>query len=92
MAEKTCNNCSAHEETSFAMELLHQAKQNGKRWFIISVVSLVMWLSTIAGFIWFLFQYDFEICNISSDGNAYYQKQIEGDINNNGSDLRQNND
>ncbi len=60
MGTKTCNGCKTNETDSFAMELLKGYSMQAKRWFIACMVILSMWLATIAGFIWYLNQYDFE--------------------------------
>lgn len=39
---------------TLATELLKEAKVNAKRWFIIAMVILGMWLATITGFIVYL--------------------------------------
>ncbi len=59
---KTCNSCGTHETKtdSFAMELLKGYSAQAKRWFIACMVILSMWLATIGGFVWYLYQYDFE--------------------------------
>lgn len=60
MSEKVCTHCKTDENDSFAMELLKGYSAQAKRWFIACMVILSMWLATIAGFVWYLQQYDFE--------------------------------
>lgn len=60
MAEKHCNHCGNENQDSFAMELLKGYSAQAKRWFIACLVILSMWLATIGGFVWYLYQYDFE--------------------------------
>lgn len=67
--EKTCNHCS-NKEDSFAMELLRGYSAQAKRWFIACMVILTMWLATIAGFIWFISQYDYESYEITAEGDS----------------------
>lgn len=44
-------------EESFAKELLKGYSAQAHRWFIAFIVVLMMWFSTIGGFIWFLNQF-----------------------------------
>lgn len=46
------------EEQSFAMQMLKEATKNGKRWFIVSITILAMWLATIGAFLVYLNQYE----------------------------------
>ena len=41
-------------EESFALTLLRETSKQTKRLFIIVLVILVCWFSTIAGFVWYL--------------------------------------
>lgn len=50
-------------EESFAKQLLKGYSTQAHRWFIAFIVVLIMWFSTIGGFIWFLNQYNFESTN-----------------------------
>lgn len=50
-------------EESFAKELLKGYSAQAHRWFIAFIVVLILWFSTIGGFIWFLNQYNFESTN-----------------------------
>lgn len=50
-------------EESFAKELLKGYSAQAHRWFIAFIIVLLMWFSTIGGFIWFLNQYNFESTN-----------------------------
>lgn len=56
--EKKCTNCE--EIHSNDWNLTKELAKNNKRMFIVMIVVLCMWLATIAGFIWYLNQYDFE--------------------------------
>lgn len=42
------------KDDTLAMELLKEQRTNAKRWFIIAMVILGMWLATISGFIVYL--------------------------------------
>lgn len=47
------------EEKSLAMEMLGELKEQSKRWFRAFLVMVAVEVLTIAGFIWYLYQYDF---------------------------------
>jgi type IV secretory pathway TrbF-like protein len=85
MGEKQCNHCGNDNQDSFAMELLKGYSAQAKRWFIACLVILSMWLATIGGFVWYLYQYDFESYEITADGdsNANYIGE-DGNIYNGG--------
>lgn len=86
--KKTCNGCGSFNEEqeteSFAMQLLRGYAKHNKRWFITCMVILSMWLATIAGFVWYLYQYDFVSYDVSQDGqwgNTFIDGGNQGDIN-----------
>lgn len=84
---KGINNCQCEhvvqnqtqqaEEQSFAMMMLQEQTKNAKRWFVIAITILIMWLATIGAFLAYLNQYCFEGETVTVDGkeqgNAYYQ-------------------
>ena len=77
--EKTCNHCvDIEEKDTFAMAMLKSYHKQATRWFIIALVVLCMWLTTIGVFVWYLNQYDFssETVTVEQDtaegGNANY--------------------
>ena len=76
---KVCTECNTHsEEWSLSKEL---AKSN-KRMFITLIVVIALWFSTIAGFVWYLNQYDFTSKSVTVDseqGDANYIGN-DGDI------------
>ena len=75
MGEKQCNHCGNDNQDSFAMELLKGYSAQAKRWFVACLVILSMWLATIGGFVWYLYQYDFESYETTVDaenGTANY--------------------
>lgn len=47
------------ERESLAMEMLRELKEQSKRWFVAFCVMVFSEIITIAGFIWYLYQYDF---------------------------------
>lgn len=57
-------------EESFAKELLKGYSAQAHRWFIAFIVVLILWFSTIGGFIWFLNQYNFESYEYTQDGQG----------------------
>ena len=48
-----------NEEKGLAMEMLGELKEQSKRWFHTCLVMVLVEVLTIAGFIWYLYQYDF---------------------------------
>lgn len=73
------------KDDTLAMELLKEQRANAKRWFIIAMVILGMWLATIAGFIVYLSLPDEVTEVVSEDGHAnYVGNDMSGVINNNG--------
>lgn len=46
-------------EKGLAMEMLGELKEQSKRWFRAFLVMVAVEVLTIAGFIWYLYQYDF---------------------------------
>ena len=74
-----------NENTTLATELLHELKQNSKRWFIAFVIMLFIEVFTVAGFLYYLsLPVDEEVVTIENDdGNAnYVGKDLYGVINN----------
>lgn len=57
-------------EESFAKELLKGYSAQAHRWFVAFIIVLLMWFSTIGGFIWFLNQYNFESYEYNQDGQG----------------------
>lgn len=57
-------------EESFAKQLLKGYSTQAHRWFIAFIVVLILWFSTIGGFIWFLNQYNFESYEYTPDGQG----------------------
>ena len=48
------------KEVGIAMEMLGELKEQTKRWFRAFLILVGVEVATIAGFIWYLYQYDFE--------------------------------
>lgn len=42
------------ENTTLASELLHELKLSARRWFIAFIIMIILEISTIAGFMWYL--------------------------------------
>ena len=42
------------ERSTLASELLHELKLSARRWFIIAVIELVILVSLVGGFIWYI--------------------------------------
>lgn len=57
-------------EESFAKQLLKGYAAQAHRWFIAFIVVLILWFSTIGGFIQFLNQYNFESYEYTQDGQG----------------------
>ncbi len=47
------------QDKSLALEMLEELKEQSKRWFRAFIVMVCVEVATIAGFIWYLYQYDF---------------------------------
>lgn len=48
------------EEESFAMEILKDYKKANKRLFIVLIIALVMWFTTIGAFVYYINTVDYE--------------------------------
>lgn len=57
--EKETREVAEKEEKGLAMEMLGELKEQSKRWFHAFLVMVLVEVLTIAGFIWYLYQYDF---------------------------------
>ena len=44
------------KQETLATELLHELKANSKRWFIISIIELVIILAITGLFVWYIYQ------------------------------------
>ena len=66
------------EERSLAYELIQDARKQNKRTFALLIIVLVLWFSTIFGFIWYINQFDY----------ATETTQEMSDINNSNSSQR----
>ncbi|MDE7182940.1 MAG: hypothetical protein K2O40_00395 [Lachnospiraceae bacterium] len=54
------DNVKEKEDKGLAMEMLGELKEQSKRWFTAFLVMVAVEVLTIGGFIWYLYQYDFE--------------------------------
>lgn len=54
---------------TLAMDILEELKIQSRRWMVAFFVVLGLWAGTIAGFVWFLNQYEFE--TYTQDGGGY---------------------
>lgn len=77
MDEKTKVDNKERSDAWYMLELM--GKQN-KRVFITLIIVLCMWLSTIAGFVWYLYQYDFESYYVESTAGPANYIGNDGDI------------
>lgn len=68
----------AKQHETLAMELLKELKLQTKRWFVAFCITILLELSTIIGFIWYLNQYDFT-STIEQNG-VYTLVDSEGNI------------
>lgn len=57
--EKAAKEVAEKEEKGLAMEMLGELKEQSKRWFHTFLMMVLVEVLTIAGFIWYLYQYDF---------------------------------
>lgn len=73
--EKVQKKVNAIEEQSFAMELLQDAKKTNKRMFVIIIIILILWFSSIGLFIYYIKTTGYEVVKETTevendDGNA----------------------
>lgn len=68
------NNAQRIECNATALDLLHTSEANGKRTFIILIIVLVMWFSTIGAFLYYInttgFEEVTETAETTDGGNA----------------------
>lgn len=70
-------------ENDLAIEIFRELKTQNKRWCKAFFTILILWFITIAGFLWYINQFDYSTYDICSNdgGNANYIGR-DGDINN----------
>ena len=76
-------------EERFATELLHEVKQNGRRWFIAFCVMVGLEILTIAGFMWYISLHVDEVTSTTQEANdvdASNITQVGGDYGDNKTD------
>jgi len=58
---KIKNSCCRHDiqEESLAMAMVKDYRKTTRKWFVVIMVLLMCWFSTIGLFVWYLNQYDF---------------------------------
>lgn len=84
------------KDRSMAWILIDNAKSDAKRWFIVSMTILFLWLATIGMFLIYLYQYDFSVTTTtyetdSQDGGHAIINE-SGSVNVNGESKKDNND
>lgn len=73
----------AKEERSTEWSLSLELAKSNKRMFVILITVIVLWFATIAGFVFYLNQYDFTDYEIQQDaecGNTFIGGANEGDL------------
>lgn len=69
------------EDNRFATELLHEVKTNGKRWFIIAIIELILILILSGMFLWYI-SLPVEDTTITQESDdESYNQIIGGDYN-----------
>lgn len=58
------------EKDSLALEMLHELKAQSKRWFIISIIELVLLVGSNIG--WWIYESQFETVTEEQSQEAYY--------------------
>lgn len=79
------------KERSDAWIIVEQLGKQNRRMFITLLVVLALWAGTIAGFVWYLYQYDFESYYVESTAGPANYIGNDGDIYNGESDRTQEN-
>ena len=74
------------ENQSLATELLHEIKQNARRWFIAFCIMVVLEIATIVGFMWYITlpveEYTYEQTREDIENNSDVRQVIGGDYGN----------
>lgn len=74
------------ENQSLATELLHEIKQNARRWFIAFCIMIVLEIATIVGFMWYITlpveEYTYEQTMEDIENNSDVRQVIGGDYGN----------
>lgn len=76
-------------EKSDAWHMIELLGKQNKRLFCLAMALLVAWLLTIGGFVWYLYQYDFETYYVDADNGPANYIGNDGDIYNGNSDSAQ---
>ncbi len=70
------------ESDMWVSELIDLVKEQSKAWRRAFFVVLALWAATIAGFMWYLNQYDFVSYEQDGNGNNYMNSDVGGDVHN----------
>ena len=76
-------------EKSDAWHMIEMMGKQNKRLFCLAMALLVAWLLTIGGFVWYLYQYDFETYYVDAENGPANYIGNDGDIYNGNSDSAQ---
>lgn len=76
-------------EKSDAWHMIELLGKQNKRLFCLAMALLVAWLLTIGGFVWYLYQYDFETYYVDAENGPANYIGNDGDIYNGNSDSTQ---
>lgn len=76
-------------EKSDAWHMIELLGKQNKRMFCLAMALLVAWLLTIGGFVWYLYQYDFETYYVDAENGPANYIGNDGDIYNGNSDSTQ---
>lgn len=76
-------------EKSDAWHMIELLGKQNKRLFCLAMALLVAWLLTIGGFVWYLYQYDFETYYVDAENGPANYIGNDGDIYNGNSDSAQ---
>lgn len=76
-------------EKSDAWHMIELLGKQNKRMFCLAMALLVAWLLTIGGFVWYLYQYDFETYYVDAENGPANYIGNDGDIYNGNSDSAQ---
>ena len=76
-------------EKSDAWHMIELLGKQNKRLFCLAMALLVAWLLTIGGFVWYLYQYDFETYYVDAENGPANYIGNDGDIYNGKSDSAQ---
>lgn len=76
-------------EKSDAWHMIELLGKQNKRLFCLAMALLIAWMLTIGGFVWYLYQYDFERYYVDAENGPANYIGNDGDIYNGNSDSAQ---